>query len=164
MSWNHGGHLTPRYRWLKIFLIAFGVAIAAIFLIVHIANSGDPRSEENRNGVINFLAGVLPLMLWLGIAGVILAIIRFAVRLLRAVEDPKPYAQAVSTQPGFPVVMTTSTDDLPAGGPGQYRIEGVHKETKMDTSRYFQANSAANAKVKAELEGIVVTSIKKVPL
>ncbi len=47
-------------------------------------------------------------------------------------------------------------------GPGQYRVEGVHKTTKLETAKYFQANSAANAKVKAELEDIVVTSVKKI--
>ncbi|MGD0540595.1 MAG: hypothetical protein ABSB33_03655, partial [Tepidisphaeraceae bacterium] len=64
---------------------------------------------------------------------------------------------------GFPVVADAAVEVSSADGPGQYRIQGVHKETKLDISKYVQADSAANAMVKAELDGIVVTSVKKVP-
>ncbi|MGD0462160.1 MAG: hypothetical protein ABSB74_06705 [Tepidisphaeraceae bacterium] len=52
----------------------------------------------------------------------------------------------------------------PTDGPGQYCVEGVDRQTKMDKTLHIQADSAANAKVKAELEGIVVTSVKKVAI
>jgi hypothetical protein len=143
-------------RWLKLSLIAFGIAIAAILVIVKIANSGDPRSEESRNGVVVVLGAALPLMLVLGVIGVIIAIIRFATRLLKAVETSPPDAKIAPGPRGFPM-------DVNSDGPGQYRIEGVHRQTKLDLSKYIQADSAANAKVKAELDDIVVTSVVKVP-
>jgi hypothetical protein len=43
-------------------------------------------------------------------------------------------------------------------GPGWFRIDGVDKETQMDTTMYVEARSVAAAKVKAELQGVVVTS------
>ena len=46
--------------------------------------------------------------------------------------------------------------------PGMFEIVGVDRGTKMDTTWRVRADNAANAKVKAELEGIVVTSIKRV--
>jgi len=48
----------------------------------------------------------------------------------------------------------------PPPGPGMYLITGVDKATKMDTTWRVNAQSAENARVKAELEGIIVTSIK----
>jgi hypothetical protein len=55
--------------------------------------------------------------------------------------------------PAFPVVMPD--------GPGRYRITGVVKETRADTTWLCEAHSADNAKVKAELEGIIVTRVEK---
>jgi hypothetical protein len=55
----------------------------------------------------------------------------------------------------FPVI---SLDD----GPGSYKVRGVDKDTRADIERTIQADSRANAQVKAELDGIVVTSIDKV--
>jgi hypothetical protein len=53
-----------------------------------------------------------------------------------------------ATPPGFAVV-----DD----GPGRYRIEGVDRATRMDTTFRIEAQSKANAVAKAELQGVVVT-------
>jgi hypothetical protein len=62
---------------------------------------------------------------------------------------------------GFPVVAkkieSTETD-----GPGTYRIVGVEKSTRADRDFTVEAASLANARVKAELYGIVVTQVTKV--
>jgi hypothetical protein len=55
--------------------------------------------------------------------------------------------------PAFPVIMPD--------GPGQYRIIGIVRATKADTTWLCEAQSADNAKVKAELEGIIVTRVEK---
>lgn len=58
--------------------------------------------------------------------------------------------------------VTVIPDYLPpTDGPGHYRIEGVDRNTKNDVTREVHADSLANAKVKAELDGIIVTSITK---
>ncbi len=46
---------------------------------------------------------------------------------------------------------------------GRFRVSGVDKESGFDTSMVIDAESEANAKVKAELKGIVVTSVAKFP-
>jgi hypothetical protein len=58
--------------------------------------------------------------------------------------------------PGITVIPDYSP---PADGAGLYRIQGVNRDTRQDTTVEIQADSAANAKVKAELDGIVVTSV-----
>jgi hypothetical protein len=49
-----------------------------------------------------------------------------------------------------------------ASGEGHYQVAGVDRETKMDTVWHTHAASAANAKVKGELQGIIVTEVTKV--
>jgi hypothetical protein len=155
--------MSQRGKWIKFFVIPLAISIAAIVGIVAWANSGDPRSETRRGDTDDFIHMLLPWMLLIGIVGVILAIIRFATKLLRAAEAREPETVSISGPPGFPVAVGASPHTS-HDGPGQYRVEGVHKATKLDTAKYFQANSAANAKVKAELEDIVVTSVKKIPV
>lgn len=46
-------------------------------------------------------------------------------------------------------------------GPGRFKISGVRKDTRQDVTWYCDAHSAENAKVKAELEGIVVTAVER---
>jgi hypothetical protein len=58
---------------------------------------------------------------------------------------------------GFPVKVIT-----PADGPGRFRVIGVDRESTLDVTDYITADSEANAKVKAELRGIVVTRIDRV--
>jgi hypothetical protein len=41
----------------------------------------------------------------------------------------------------------------------RFKIAGVDRATRMDTVWYCFADNEANAKVKAELEGIIVTSV-----
>lgn len=57
-----------------------------------------------------------------------------------------------------PIGLTTKQ----ATGPGRYRISGVDRESKMETTWQCEAQSEANARAKAELEGIVVTLIERV--
>ena len=48
------------------------------------------------------------------------------------------------------------------GGPGTFRVEGVRKESQEDDEMVIEAKSIANARVKAEMAGLVVTSVKRV--
>jgi hypothetical protein len=68
-------------------------------------------------------------------------------KVLSMPADPPP----MPAPGGFPVV---------ADGPGRYRVSGVDRESKMDTSMVVTAESADNAKVKAELEGVIVTKVE----
>lgn len=48
-------------------------------------------------------------------------------------------------------------------GPGMFRVVGVKREDGSDTVTEIQAQSMANAKVKAELAGLVVTDVTRIP-
>ena len=56
----------------------------------------------------------------------------------------------------FPVLPHAEPD-----GPGRYSIVGVDKTTRADRELTVEAASRANAQVKAELEGLIVTSVSK---
>jgi hypothetical protein len=47
-------------------------------------------------------------------------------------------------------------------GPGMYEVAGVDRASRMDTTWRVRAESAENAKVKGELEGIVITSVRRI--
>jgi len=59
-------------------------------------------------------------------------------------------------QPAFPVQPLE-----PPTGSGRYRVVGVDKTTRADREITIEAASPANAQVKAELDGMVVTSVTK---
>jgi hypothetical protein len=46
-------------------------------------------------------------------------------------------------------------------GPGRFKVTGVDRQTRMDTVWHCHAENEANARVKAELEGIVVTGVER---
>lgn len=48
-------------------------------------------------------------------------------------------------------------------GPGAYRVMGVDKESRLDTELVVSASSRDNARVKAELQGMIVTAIQPAP-
>ena len=52
--------------------------------------------------------------------------------------------------------------DDPPDEPGKFRVSGVDKRTKEDAIfDDVEANSAANARAKVELEGIIVTRVDR---
>lgn len=48
---------------------------------------------------------------------------------------------------------------VPADGPGRFCVVGVDRDSGLDTELVVDAVSAANARVKAELKGVVVTDV-----
>jgi len=158
--------VTQRYRWLKLLLIAFAISVTVIVGIMLYVNSGDQRNETRRDTVQFVLFPILRWMLVVGVIGLIIVIIKFAVK--SAIQETRvgsaPGQHSVPHPPGFPVVTHDGEYPAPADGPGQYRIQGVHRQSRMDVSKYIQADSIANAKIKAELEDIVVTAVTKAPL
>ena len=65
-------------------------------------------------------------------------------------------AEAEAQRPAFPVVTAADAD-----GPGTYRVVGVDKATRADRAITVDAASRANAQVKAELDGLIVTAVTK---
>ena len=100
-------------------------------------------------------------VLMIGGVMTVLALIAL-VRSLRQRQLPPERTDPVTY--GFPVV---SDADAPrqveeiGTGPGRYRVVGVVRETGTDTTMYVEAITPANAKVKAELKGVIVTEVEK---
>lgn len=76
-----------------------------------------------------------------------------------AAMNPRPPAPAVQFVHGpvVPVRAVRPSED----GPGRYRVVGVDRATADDVTMDVEALSLANAKVKAELKGVVVTAVEK---
>src|SRR3954469_17226929 len=62
---------------------------------------------------------------------------------------------------GTPPPPTAAFPVIEPDGPGTYRVAGVDKATRADRTMMVEAESPANAQVKAELDGIVVTAVTK---
>lgn len=74
--------------------------------------------------------------------------------------QPPPRAFDVIRENDEPVSVIVPTDDEDAEG--RFQVDGVDRETKMDTRWHCYAASAENAKAKGELEGIVVTRVTRI--
>jgi hypothetical protein len=63
--------------------------------------------------------------------------------------------------PGAPPSAFPVMPPVPLG-PGRFRVSGVNRQTKADVVWECSADSPENARVKGELEGIVVTRVDRV--
>ncbi len=61
-------------------------------------------------------------------------------------------------------MQSTTSKPAPAviDGPGKFKVDGIDRDSRMDTTMHVVANSIANARAKAELEGVVVTAVTRV--
>jgi hypothetical protein len=75
--------------------------------------------------------------------------------MVRVLERRRQRIEGESRSGGFPVVVGPLSND----GPGTYLIVGVDSATSKDVRTYIEAETLANAKVKAELRGVIVTDI-----
>lgn len=58
----------------------------------------------------------------------------------------------------IPATVPAHLDDEP----GRFEVVGVDRETQLDTRLVIDADSRANAQVKAELRGVIVTAVSRV--
>lgn len=64
---------------------------------------------------------------------------------------------------GFPVIVRpTESDQLDDEKPGVFRVVGVNRTTSEDVILQIPAITLANAKVKAELQDVIVTRVSRV--
>jgi hypothetical protein len=147
------------------FFIALAIAIAWCMAVIVVMNTGDQRTDYYRGRYLEALLYPVVIMGILGVIGTVMARFKWANDVQEGINELRrrgvPDANVPSTPPGFPVIEVIPEYSPPTDGPGKYCIKGVDRESKMDTTLHIQAESAANAKVKAELDGVVVTSIQK---
>ena len=79
----------------------------------------------------------------------------------------KPHGKAASVRPVNPLGNVRPANLSYPSSPligiqGKYEVFGVDRQSKLDTSWVVTASSEANARVKAELEGIIVTAVNRV--
>lgn len=160
--------MAPRYRWIKLFLIAYGVAISVVIAVFIIMWSHDRPEDRPPFTLLMVLKSILGLIVTFIISflvvGVGFASRQFPVQLeleelQNQIATDTRTAKSSHDYPGVTVIPDYSP---PIDGPGRYRIHGVDQNTKNDVTRDIHADSLANAKVKAELNGIVVTSATKI--
>jgi len=156
--------MKPNNRWIAAIQALFVIAVAAMFAVVRVAGPADVGPQDLVQTIIHV---ILPSLLLPGLIGVFVIVIRYGLK--HGIIIPRDYPpvrvdpgeNAPPKPPGFPVVEVIPEYKPPTDGPGKYRIEGVDRETKMDTTLHLHVERAANAKVKAEPEGVVVTSVVK---
>ena len=159
--------MSPRYRWIKLYTIAYLISISVVIAVLIVMNYNTPAKDRQPIGILNILGGVA---LFVGlyivcffIVGIYFAIIQFSVQSeLDQNNEQQAIADAVKNHRDYPGVTVVPDYSAPSDGPGRYRIQGVNRTTKQDAMIDLRADSAANAKVKAELEDIVVTSVEKI--
>lgn len=120
-------------------------------------------TDDATAGASRWLGILCGLILLFSVVALIIALITYVVKSLLAEWRPSAETNSESAirPPGFPVVTVIPDYTQPTDGPGRYRIEGVDRNTKNDATRDIHADSLANAKIKAELDGIIVTSVTK---
>jgi len=147
----------PKTEWWQTLMLAtvFAVVLTTILLVVA-AVVGRILPYLGRGG--RFLAGVLAAFQMNWREGR-----RFLSERAAAAEEWAAEQRRLrdeSRRRAFPVgTVSSSSND---GDVTWYRVTGVHRETEQDIDVIIEAKTAANASAKAELRGIVVTSIEAV--
>lgn len=120
-------------------------------------------------GLVVSLALVTFTLCWLGVPpgpAMIIAMVLAGITLLayiinqfKAQKILDHEYKTVTKKDSAPSVAVSARD--PANDSGMYCVVGVDKASGMDTTWHVHASSAANAKVKGELQGIIVTQVTK---
>jgi ACT domain-containing protein len=78
-----------------------------------------------------------------------------------ALEKQQASKSRMPRPAGYSGSRSLSMPDEPKKSAARFRISGVDRETQMDVVEYIFAATAENAKAKAELRGIVVTTVEE---
>jgi hypothetical protein len=135
-----------RSRLAMIIVIGGGIGILLILLVFGLSSRGSEASDELRNSLIDLLgvAAMIAIAIW---------VISFGVR--SALKH-----QSKMAQPAMPIIE--SAPDDAGNSPGVFEIRGVNRKTRADAVLSCEADSPGNAKIKAELQGIVVSSVRRI--
>jgi len=113
----------------------------------------------------DILSQLKPLLLKIGLAAVVVGIVLILYRHLmqwyyrmqdRAKPrqvDPTAATEAEDLEGTIPLATRSSVR--------KWKVSGVEKTSGEDTTWYIEAESRANAKVKAELKGMIVTAVER---
>jgi hypothetical protein len=114
----------------------------------------DPFSEKVQDAAWDARIAQEQMLEVLGWTCLALGIVGLVIR--SAVRGALPRKSSEPVHRSSPVANYQS----PFEGPGVYRVNGVDRDSRMDVTEHYQADSPANARAKAELDGIVVTRVE----
>ena len=120
-----------------IIVCVAGVGLIALYFVPTIIVTLDRHPRRIPIIVLNIVAG------W--------TVVGWIVALIWALMAPE--ATAAAAPHAIPV-------DFPADKPGKFKIIGVDRNSGLDEVLYIDAESGSNAKVKAELRGMIVTHVE----
>jgi hypothetical protein len=154
--------MRPRNRWIKLFLIAFFFSISVPITYFVVVGPDDPVAFHRDFRVWKAVLALIGIfLLCFLVVGVAFAMRQYPVQVELEEFENRQKTGSDKGHRDYPGVTVVPDYSPPIDGPGHYRIEGVDQNTKDDVTRDIHADSLANAKVKAELDGIIVTSIIK---
>jgi hypothetical protein len=133
-------------RWTVIILISCAIGYLLMLLVAMISPKDTTYEQEQaRHMVVT--------MFWVGvwIATGVLGVL-YGLRLVLKYQ-PKVERRATSIDSIFNDVSDT---------PGTFEVRGVNRETQTDAVQKYEAQTPANAKIKAELEGMIVSSVRRI--
>jgi hypothetical protein len=155
--------VSPRYRWIKLYTIAYLISISVVIGVFIVMDHYDPADRQPINWLESIFLFFALYVICFVLVGISFAPRQYAVQLeleefQRQQQTPTSQTNGSHDYPGVTVIPDYSP---PTDGPGQYRIQGVNRNTKEDITLDIHADNTANAKLKAELDDIIVTSVTK---
>lgn len=133
-------------RWTVIVLIgcALGYLLMLLVALVTPKDTTYEQHEVQHTVVDLFWIGVLIAIVVLGILYGLRSVLKY---------QPRTVARATSTDSPFDEISDV---------PGTYEVKGVNKETRRDAVQNYDADGSKNAKIKAELDGMIVSSVRRI--
>jgi hypothetical protein len=156
--------VSPRYRWIKLYTIAYLISISVVIGVFIVMDHYDPADRQPINWLGSIFLFFALYVICFVLVGISFAPRQYAVQLELEEFQRQQQTRASQTDGShdYPGVTVIPDYSPPTDGPGEYRIQGVNRSTREDVAINIPADSAANARIKAELNDILVTEVTKV--
>ena len=152
--------MRPRNRWIKLYTIAYFIAIAVVIPVLIVMYHYTAPQDRKPIGVFNIL-GMILFFVGAYVVCFLIVGIRFANRLYPVQCELEELKRQQTLNEANRNVTVLPEYSRRTDGPGRYRIQGVDQKSEQVTTIDIEAESAANAKVKAELRGVIVSAVTK---
>jgi hypothetical protein len=152
--------VSPRYRWVKLYTVAYIIAASVSATILIVMNYETPAKDRPHLGILNYL-GLFLFYLLAYVAFFFVVGVGFATRQYAVQSELEQNQEDQTVADAIKHVELIPDYSPPTDGPGRYRVQGVDRNSEHDKTLDIEADSAANARIKAELQGVIVSSVTK---